>query len=91
MARRAQKTKTTLVNGGTTPVIYTDDGRVLAAGHRITLESSEVDDTARALVERGHLLIETDDSAAEADTSDKGDGDRDAKGTPGASDQETAS
>lgn len=87
MARRAQKTTTTLINGGTTPVIYTDDGRVLPAGQRVTIDSTEVDEAARALIERGYLGAEVSDSTA--DKTD--DGDRDEDKRPGASDQESTS
>lgn len=81
--RRTSKKKTarTLINGGTTPVVYTDDGRVLAAGERIEVDS--IDDTASALVERGYLVVEGEQ--------DEAPGDRDEEESPGESAPESAS
>lgn len=75
--RRTAKKKTsrTLINGGTTPVVYSDDGRVLAAGERIEVDS--IDNTASALIERGYLTVEDDQ--------DETAGDRDEHDAPGES------
>lgn len=88
MAQRAQgkkKKATTLINGGVTPVVYTDEGHVLAAGERVEVET--LDDTASALIERGYLTVEEPDSA----TADSGSRDREAGDTSGASPQESTS
>lgn len=68
--RRTAKKKTrTLVNGGTTPVIYTDDGRVLAAGERVEVES--LDDTASRLVDLGYLTVENEQDDVAGDQDEK--------------------
>ena len=75
--RRTAKKKTTrtLINGGTTPAVYTDDGRVLAAGERIEVES--IDDAAKRLIDLGYLTVETEQDDAP--------GDQDEQATPGES------
>lgn len=77
-----RKMAITVINGGTTPAVYTDDGRVLAAGERVEVES--IDGTARGLIERGYLTV-----AEQPDKEDSGD--RDEEAAPGASDPESAS
>lgn len=74
-----QKKMTTLINGGTTPVIYTEDGRVLAAGDRVEVES--IDPAARSLIELGYITTESESGGDESDEGDR----------PGASDPESAS
>lgn len=75
--RRPAKKKTshTLVNGGTTPVVYTDDGRVLPAGERVEVES--LDGTASRLVDLGYLVVENEQ--------DNEAGDQDEQAAPGES------
>lgn len=75
--KRDNDNTTTLINGGVTPVVYTDDGRVLGAGERV--EVSSLDGTATAQVEHGYLTV------------DKGERDHDGTDTSGASAPETAS
>lgn len=55
----------TLVNGGTTPLVYDDEGHVIAAGQR--LEVPEVGEPARLAAALGFLVIEESpaDEAAE--------------------------
>lgn len=82
--RRAQgkRTMTTLINGGTTPVIYSDDGRTLAAGSRVEVES--IDDTARSLLELGYITVADQPGGKDS-------GDHDEQEGPGASDPESDS
>lgn len=81
--RRTAKKKEgrTLINGGTTPVVYTDDGRVIAAGERVEVES--LDGTAAKLIDLGYLTVES----GQNDTG----GDRDEDDTPGESLPKSAS
>lgn len=53
---RTSKRPATLVNGGTTPLVYDDEGRVIAAGQRI--EVDDVCEPARRAAELGFLVIE---------------------------------
>lgn len=63
--RTAKKKIRTLINGGTTPVVYTDDGRVLAAGERIEVET--VDEAATRLIDLGYLVMENERDDAPVD------------------------
>lgn len=45
----------TLINPGTTPQVYTDDGRTLPAGERA--EGVELDATGQSAVDAGRLIV----------------------------------
>lgn len=61
-----------LTNPGTTPVVYTNDGRILAGGERVWVPA--LDETGKAAVTRGLLRWKPDatttaTTATQADTS----------------------
>jgi hypothetical protein len=65
-----------LVNPGTTPQVYTEDGRQVAAGDRV--EVDQLDEVGRGAVDSGRLLLvesEKDDNANEAEESNNEGGD----------------
>jgi len=47
--------KYTLLNPGTTPVVYTVDGRIIAAGERISVDS--IDSVGQTAIDRGYLKL----------------------------------
>lgn len=47
--------KYTLLNPGTTPVVYTCDGRIIGAGERISVDS--IDEVAQTAIDRGYLKV----------------------------------
>lgn len=51
----------TLVNPGTTAVIYDDDGHSLEAGGRVTVPA--LDGTGRHVVAKGYLVVESDNTS----------------------------
>lgn len=65
--RRTAKKKRThvLINGGTTPLVYTDDGRVLPAGERVEVET--IDEAATGLIDLGYLTVESEQDDAPVD------------------------
>lgn len=72
--KKKPERKTTLINGGTSPLTYTDDGRVLGAGERVELDT--LDATARAAVDNGYLT-EVHDSGDQEDNKGHGASDQD--------------
>lgn len=60
----------TLINPGTTPQVYTTDGRMLPAGER--LENVTLDDVGQAAVDTGRLRVAAPEPAV---TEDRGEGD----------------
>lgn len=61
----------TLINGGTTPVVYTDDGKILPAGKRQWVAA--LDDTGRRAVMFGYLRWKPDPVTTTSDTTLSGD------------------
>lgn len=56
-AAPTEKGKYGLLNPGTSPITYTDDGRSIGAGERIRVDS--LDQAAQSAIERGYL-VQTD-------------------------------
>lgn len=53
-SKSTRKSKTTLLNPGTTAVTYSTDGRSLGAGERV--EVDKVDEVAKVAIESGYLV-----------------------------------
>lgn len=51
--------KITLFNPSIVPVVYTDDGRIVAGGERVELD--KLDESGQRAVDRGRLVNETKD------------------------------
>jgi hypothetical protein len=68
----------TIINPGTTPQVYTDDGRTIAAGDRV--ENVDLDEIGQSAVDSGRLRVldekksagrkSAKDKAASGDTAD---------------------
>lgn len=67
--------KQTVVNPGTGPVVWSDDGRVLGAGERAAVV---FDDTTRAAVDAGRLTV-SEESATDTDAPEEGERDGSAR------------
>lgn len=61
----------TLLNPGTTPVTYTDDARVIAAGQRIT--GVTLDHTGQTAVDHGYLVAIEEDTTGQSATAQPAD------------------
>lgn len=75
---------TTLINPGTTPQVYTEDGRMIAAGGRV--EDARLDKVGQGAVDSGRLrLVDEDEKATKSPPEDTSppaeDGPRDAEST----------
>lgn len=59
---RATKKKTTLFNPGTTPVVFDDEGHIVAGGDRTEVDG--VNEVAQEAVDRGLLILESPEEEA---------------------------